>query len=399
MTTQTCRSLVASLLVIAVAACGDRSHDPDASPASMPPLKAPVATASVRSIAEPLETGGVVAADLSAALTSRLVATVTNVRVRAGDRVRTGDVLVVLDDRDVAARTREAEALVSAARQGLAVATGDHAAAVAEQNSATASHARIASLHARRSATTQEREDAEARLSSATARVDAASARIEQATSQVMAAGAVADAATATQSFGTIRAPFDGVVTERLTDPGDLASPGAPLLRIESLGAPHVEVQVDEARERYARVGDRVEVLFDDGFGAAATPRPVEGVVTEAARVSADERTFTVKVALPRGSAPRSGTFARVRFRGPSRQALLIPATATRRQGQLVSVFVVEGGVARLRLLRTGYEDPGEVEVLAGLDAGEVIVTAPPPALVDGTRVIAQGSPTAGAPR
>jgi RND family efflux transporter MFP subunit len=390
MTTQTCRSLVASLLVIAVAACGDRSHDPDASPASMPPLKAPVATASVRSIAEPLETGGVVAADLSAALTSRLVATVTNVRVRAGDRVRTGDVLVVLDDRDVAARTREAEALVSAARQGLAV---------AEQNSATASHARIASLHARRSATTQEREDAEARLSSATARVDAASARIEQATSQVMAAGAVADAATATQSFGTIRAPFDGVVTERLTDPGDLASPGAPLLRIESLGAPHVEVQVDEARERYARVGDRVEVLFDDGFGAAATPRPVEGVVTEAARVSADEHAFTVKVALPRGSAPRSGTFARVRFRGPSRQALLIPATATRRQGQLVSVFVVEGGVARLRLLRTGYEDPGEVEVLAGLDAGEVIVTAPPPALVDGTRVIAQGSPTAGAPR
>jgi HlyD family secretion protein len=398
MTTHTCRSLVASLLAISVAACGDVSRNPDTSPVA-PPLRVPVATASVRSIAEPLEAGGVVAADLSAALTSRLVAAVTNVRVRAGDRVSMGDVLVVLDDRDVAARTRETEASVSAAQQGLAVATSDHTAAVAEQKLAAASHVRIASLHAHRSATTQELEDAEARVSSATARMDAARARIEQATGQVMAARAANDAAKATQSFGTIRAPFDGLVTERLTDPGNLASPGAPLLRIEALGTPHVEVQVDEARERYARVGERVEVLIADGFGAAATPGPIEGLVTEVARVSADERAFTVKVALPRGSDLRSGTFARVRFRGPSRQALLIPATTIRRQGQLVSAFVVAGGAAHLRLLRTGYEGAEGVEVLAGLDAGEVIVTAPPPALVDGRRVIAQGSTADGAPR
>jgi RND family efflux transporter MFP subunit len=385
-------------MAISVAACGDGSRNPDASPVA-PPLRVPVASASVRSIAEPLEAGGVVAADLSAALTSRLVAAVTNVRVRAGDRVRKGDVLVVLDDRDVAARTRETEASVSAAQQALVVATSDHTAAVAEQKLAAASQVRIASLHAHRSATTQELEEAEARLSSATARMDAARARIEQATGQVMAARAANDAAKTTQSFGTIMAPFDGLVTERLTDPGNLASPGAPLLRIEALGTPHVEVQVDEARERFARVGERVEVLIADGFGAGSTPGPIAGLVTEVARVSADERAFTVKVALPRGSDPRSGTFARVRFRGPSRQALLIPATATRRQGQLVSAFVVADGAAHLRLLRTGYEGAEGVEVLAGLDAGEVIVTVPPPALVDGRRVVAQGSTAAGAPR
>ena len=385
---------VGLFLAIAASACGGGSSDTDASPPAAP-LNVAVTPASAASIAEPLEAGGVVAADLSATLSSRLVATVMDVRSRAGDRVRKGDVLVVLDDRDVAARTREAQASVAAAQQGLAAAASDHAAAAAEQKLAVAFHTRIASLHTRRSATTQELDEAEARMSSAAARVDGARARIQQATDQLAAARAATDAAAVIQSFGVLSAPFDGVVTERMTDPGDLASPGTPLLRIESVSVPHVEVRVDEARERYVRIGDRVEVLFD---GRDGTP-PIPGVVAELARVAANERAFTVKVALPRDHTARTGTFARVRFRGPSRQALLIPATAVRRQGQLVTAFVVEDGVARLRLLRTGYQGAEGVEVLAGVETGEVVVTAPPPALVDGRRVTTQPSTRTGASR
>lgn len=386
------------LLAISAVACGDGSRQTDSSEL-VPPLTVAVTTASTASIAEPLEAGGVVSADLSATLTSRLVAVVMDVRSRAGDHVRKGDVLVVLDDRDLAARAREGQASVRAAEQGLAVATSDHAAAAAEQKLAVAFHARIASLHARRSATTQELDEAEARMLSATARAASARARIHQATEQLAAASAATDAAVATQSFGVVRAPFDGIVTERMTDPGNLASPGTPLLRVESVSAPHIEVRVDEARERYVRIGDRVEVLFEDRDGTPSVAEVMEGTVVEVARISTDERAFAVKVALRGGHARRTGTFARVRFRGPSRQALIVPPTAVRLQGQLVTAFVIEDGVARLRLLRTGYQGTEGVEVLAGLEAGEVLISAPPPELVDGRRVTVGPSTQAGGQR
>jgi RND family efflux transporter MFP subunit len=186
-------------------------------------------------------------------------------------------------------------------------------------------------------------------------------------------------------------------VTERLTDPGNLASPGMPLLRLDSTGAPHVDVRVDEARVRYVHDGDRVEVRFDGGAGSSNV---VDGTVTEIARaVTADERTFMVEVSLPSDNMPRTGTFARVRFRGASREALVVPATTIRRQGQLSTVFVVADGVARLRLLQTGYEGADGVEILAGLNRGEVIVNAPPPELTDGRRVVAHDPvPSGGRP-
>ncbi len=355
------------------------------------PLSVTAITAALAPVAERLEAGGVVAAGQSATLASRIVAPVMSVRARAGDRVRAGDLLVVLDDQDMAARARGAEASVSAAQHGLAVATTEHASAVADQKLAAAWHARIASLHAQRSATTQELDEADARLSSATARLAGAGARVEEATSRVTVASAEAETATIAQSFGAIRAPFDGLVTERLIDPGNLAAPGTPLLRIDSVGVPHVEVRVDEAREGYVRVGDRVELLFEDGAAAAALA--AEGVVTEIARaVAADTRAFTVKVSLPRDRAPRAGTFARVRFRGAARQTLLVPASAIRRQGQLATLFVIDSGVARLRIVQSGYEGAEGVEILAGLDPGEVVVGMPPPGLTEGRRVLAQGT-------
>jgi hypothetical protein len=82
-----------------------------------------------------------------------------------------------------------------------------------------------------------------------------------------------------------------------------------------------------------------------------------------------------------------------VRFQGPARDALIIPADAVRTQGQIATVFVVEGDRARLRLIRTsaGTID-GSVEVSAGLDPGEWVIVSPPPALVDGHPVRRTGA-------
>jgi RND family efflux transporter MFP subunit len=259
---------------------------------------------------------------------------------------------------------------------------------------ASAWQKRIATLHARNSATDQERDEADARLSAAVARLDGTQAGIEGADAQLASARAGVGAAAAAESFTTVRAPFAGLVTERLTDPGNQAAPGIPLLRIESDGARQVIVRVDEARAPYVHTGDRVIVLIDAANEQGAADTGLDGVVTEVARaVATDQRAFSVKVSLPSTVTARTGSFARVVFKGAPRRALLVPAHAIQRHGQVLAVYVVQDRVATLRLIRVGPALSEGVEVVAGLDAGESIVVSPLTGLVDGAPVTAAKVP------
>ncbi|HVL69817.1 MAG TPA: efflux RND transporter periplasmic adaptor subunit [Vicinamibacterales bacterium] len=377
--------------VLGLAACA-RTDPPADTP---PPLPVSVATVQAIDVAERLEAGGVVGARESATLSSRLMAPVREVRVRAGDRVRAGQVLVVLDGRDLAAQAAQAVSSSDAAGQGLAAAKTELAAAASEHTLATSWHGRIAALHAKHSATAHELEEAEARLAAATARLEGARARVGQAESSTAASRAAVDAATTVRGFATIVAPFDGLVTERFTDPGNLAAPGVPLLRVETTGGQRVEVTIDESRAAFLMPGDRVDVLVGDGSGG--THSAVSGTIADVAReVSAAQRAFRVKVALADASAARTGTFARVRFRGAGRTAVVVPPAAIVRQGQVASAFVLQGELARLRLLHLGDVFDEGVEVLAGLGAGERVVVNPPPGLRDGRRVAEGGAVPAG---
>ena len=201
------RFLLLPVVVFSVTACGS---DPVLEQDTRPPVAVTTVPAALTELADTLEAGGVVTAQVSAVVSSRIMAPVTEVRVRAGDRVAAGQVLVVLDDRDLAAGTRQSGAASEAAVQALAAARTDLAAANSEQAVARASHARIKALHDRNSATAQELDDAAARLAAAEARSAGAQARIQQAESGVGAARASADAATTLRSFATVRAPLPG---------------------------------------------------------------------------------------------------------------------------------------------------------------------------------------------
>ena len=242
-------------------------------------------------------------------------------------------------------------------------------------------HDRIAGLQARRSATAQELDEAIAALRNAEALVAGASARTLQATSALESTRAASDQATTTESFTTIAAPFDGVVTEKMVDPGNMASPGTPLLRLEDTRGFHLEVRVDESRAARIRNGDSVPVLLGAGTSS------VNGTVTEVGRaVDADARAFLVKIALPGMPGLRSGEFGKARFSGIPRRALTVPPSAIVRRGQLTSVFVIDEGRARVRLVNVS-----ESEVLAGLTESELVILSPPAGLVDGRRVTAGG--------
>ena len=379
--------IVLSLAAGTLSAC--RGGDHDAARQTRQPIAVTVTPAIVVDTAERLEAGGVVSAIETAVISSRIVAAIADVNVKAGDRVRAGDVLVRIDAADVVEHTHQARAAALAAEKALAQARTAQTAAAAEHGLAAAWHKRIAALHARNSATDQERDEAEARLSAAAARVAGAQAATELAEANIVSARATVAAAAATESYALLRAPFNGLITERLTDPGNLAAPGMPLLRIESEGERQVVARVDEARVSYVHPGDRLDVEID-APGDPGDDASIQGTVAEVARaVGADQRSFTVKVTLPRTVLARTGTFARVIFKGAPRRALVVPANAIRRQGQVSSIFVVQDGVARLRLIQAGPSLAEGVEVLSGLESGEPVVTAPAVGVADGIRVVA----------
>jgi len=137
-----------------------------------------------------------------------------------------------------------------------------------------------------------------------------------------------------------------------------------------------VETTVDESIP--VRIGDAVTV--NDTIPAKVT--------TVVPSIDPATRSALVKIDLPPGSGLRSGSFVRVAFTVGSRSGITIPASAVARQGQLTSVFVVDkGSIARLRLVTVGESTGERVEVLSGLDPGEVIVPRPTNGLREGMRV------------
>jgi RND family efflux transporter MFP subunit len=347
----------------------------------LPPLPVTVAPVTIADLPQTFEAGGVVQARTTATLTARILAPVREVRVAPGDRVRAGDTLIVLDADALGAQARSAKSAVAAADQAAAAAAADQRAAEAGLTLARASYDRIAALHARRSATAQELDNATATLRAAEARSAGASSAALAATAQLDSARGASDAAGTTAGFSLVKAPFAGVVTQKFVEPGNMAAPGTPLLRIEDTRGFNLEVRIDESRIAYVKTGMAVRVSSD------LAPTSLRGTVEEIARAAdVDARAFLVKIALDGDSEIRSGAFGRAEFNAGTRKGLRLPAHALIKRGQLTSVFVVDSGIARLRLVNVSGD-----EVLAGLSEGERVVIAPPPSLADGRHVTVGG--------
>jgi RND family efflux transporter MFP subunit len=200
-------------------------------------------------------------------------------------------------------------------------------------------------------------------------------AQVEQ---EVRAAGIMRD-------YARLAAPFSGVVTTKTVEPGNLATPGAPLLTIEQDGLYRLEASVDESKLASVRVGQAVEVMID---GAIENRRKLNARVSEIVpSVDPASRTYIVKLDLPATPQLRTGMFGRVIFPLGTQKVVAVPLTTLMERGQLQSVFVVEDGVAHIRLVTTGRRTKDGAEILSGLNAGEKVVTPLPPGLLDGAPV------------
>ena len=374
---------LAAVLTVS-AACGG-APEPDAATTATP-LEVETTVLARASLPQSLEAGGLVQATLTATVASRLLADVRTVHVVAGDQVRRGQPLVTLDDRDLASARAQADAQVAVVTQSRAAADAERAAAEAALALADVTHGRIAGLHEKRAATTQELDQARATLAAARARLAAIEARLSEVTAGITAAEAARDGATVGLSHATLRAPFDGIVSHVNVDPGNQVAPGTPIARIESAGR-RVDVSVDAARAEGLEMGTAAQVWLDDRL------EPLAGEIAEIERtMDAGLQSVTLKIALTSGEQVATGRFARVRVAGAAREGLAVPDTAVVRRGQLLAVFVVDDGRARLRLVSVGRALEGRTEILAGVEAGDTVLVAPSAHLVDGTPVAPRGA-------
>jgi multidrug efflux pump subunit AcrA (membrane-fusion protein) len=335
---------------------------------------------------EPLDasyrTSGTVRGRTTAVLTSKTVGYVRTVAVRAGDRVKSGQVLATLEANDSTASVRRARAGFDQSMDARAEAENAVSAAEAALRIAKSTHDRIAALHATEAVSQQDFDEAQARLQGATAQAEMARARLRMSGARISQAKAEIGEAQAALDYSQILAPFAGQVIERRVEPGSLASPGMPLLVLEQEGRVLIETAVEESRTASIVLGDAVGVEIE------ALGTPVLGHIGEIVpTVDVASRAFLVKVDLPAelvGLKP--GMFARVSFRVGQKTTLVVPTSAITRSGALDRLFVVEGDRLRLRMVTLGETQGAWTEVLSGLVAGERVVISPASPVTDGVR-------------
>jgi multidrug efflux pump subunit AcrA (membrane-fusion protein) len=344
----------------------------------------PVETLTLAPVALPeiYEATGTVHARVSSTLSARTMGNLREVRVQAGDTVKAGQVLAVIDSRDADTGLRQAEAAAHEAEEARPESDSAVAAAKAQFDLAESTHARMKSLFDDKSITAQEYDEAQARLRVAQAGYQMAQARRRQFDSKIRQAGEAVAQAKLQKGYAEIVAPFNGIVIERKAEPGMLAAPGTPVLVVEQSGVYRLEAAVEESRLGQIHPGTAVAVRLD-AFGKDIAARVAEIVPA----LDPGSRSFTVKIDLPGQPGLRSGMYGRALFHFGERQALAVPPSAIVREGQLSKVYVIDAGTARARLLTTGAGDAARVEILSGLAAGERIAARVPPGLSDGSRV------------
>jgi RND family efflux transporter MFP subunit len=277
------------------------------------------------------------------AVSAKVMATIQELNVKAGDQVQEGDVLVRLDAAELNARLRQAE-------QSLA-------AAVAARKQAEQDYARAKSLFESRAVPQAE--------------LDKATSQLEVARAQEARQQQAVDEAAAQLSYATIVAPKAGRIVDRLAEQGDTARPGEPLLVLYDATSLRLEAPVPEHLALELEIGQPVRVYID------ALQRELEATIDERVpQADTPSRTFLVKAALPHDPDLYEGLFGRLLIPAGQRRHLCLATDAVRQLGQLefVQVVLPDETIER-RFIKTGRLGmPGRVEVLSGLQPGERVI-------------------------
>ena len=315
--------------------------------ASPPPRDIPAFTgeATVQRIEQPLieRIPGTLSAMHDATVSSRIMASIAEILVRAGDSVKIGQVLVRLDSRDLQAREQQASQAVSAAQARLTDAKKEY-----DRFKKLLTDGIIPQSQFDTAQTTYD--TAQAALSGA-----------EQALKETQAG----------RSYATITAPFGGRIIDRYAEPGDTAIPGQAILRLYDPTYMRLEANVPESLAATLKPGDKL------GIAIESVPETIEGRIEEIVPMAEPgSRSVLVKVALPSREDLFPGMFGRLLVPAGQTERIYAPTKAIHRVGQLTYVWVKdpkEGPQRRfVKLGENTWQD--QVEILSGLQQGETVL-------------------------
>lgn len=372
------------LICLPFMGCGDKIEPGNTVPPKGPAVSAPAMTVKSNSYPILYEAVGSVKAQVSATISSKLMGTVTAVKVKEGDRVQQGDTLILLDARQVGAQLNQAEAAMDESRKAEAAAVSALRAAEAEAEQALSAYKRGKKMLEGEAITKQDFEQIEAQYKKAQAALAQAKSMLEASGLRVKQAVALVENAKVSEKDARVDAPFDGKVTAKHVDVGDLASPGSPLVTIERTGAYRIDLVVPETYIQSIRLEQKVEVRIP-----ALGDMPIEGsvfvIVPAADQIS---RSFIIQILIAQTEGIRSGMFARVSLPVGEKNMIRIPQSSIIRHGQLTGVYIIDAEkIARFRLIRTGNPIGDQIEVISGISDGTRIIVSPPSQLTNGSPV------------
>ena len=350
-------AILFSLMMLTIAATGCGSGTTGEANATEPP----VAEVKVYSPAEGtgtdfFQTVGRVKNVRESTIASKVMGMVKDISVKSGDKIKKGQMLMRIDEQDIAGKVQQASGALAQAKAALSI---------SETN-----YNRFKSLFESGSAS-------KAEFDKATFDYETAKGAVKQ------AQGALAEASSYL-SEARIRAPFDGVVVDTMIEEGEMVAPGRPLVRVEGKSALEFETTVNERDINFIGIGEKVPVILDAVSGEKTE---IDGTISEIVPASDGTHSQVVRIALGNDSDIRSGLFGRARFSRPqdSSGSVLVPTDRIIHRGQLSGVYVVDhGDHIRLRLVRQGRALGDHTEVLSGILPKDRIVTSEIATLIDG---------------
>lgn len=347
----------------------------------------------LQNVPDEFEASGSVIAATTAQIAARTMGTVLLVAVREGDFVKRGQLLAQLDERELAARHTSAQAAEHGSNAGVEQASKAIAAAQAQADVAKKTYDRYVYLKEQKSVSPQEFDEVAAKNQAAQAGLEQTRAALQQAQAGSTQAKSETEAAASIASYARVVAPFVGRVVRRTVEPGSLVSPGMPLFVVEDASRYQLEVTLPADSLATVHKGSMARVQIE-----SSPEKPITGKVAEI-EAGADPVSHTAKarIDLPKEPAAitgvQSGMFGRAFFAAGEKHAFVVPSTSVMTRGQLRGIYIVEkDGWIHWRVLTLGKALNDKVEVLSGLNDGDVVVLSPGTKDLDGKKIARTGT-------
>jgi len=314
------------------------------------------------------EAVGTVRPGTETSIGAQITAQVTMVNISPGSKVEKGRILLTLDNRQFISRLDQAKQGLKSAKAGREQARQSVAAAEASFNQAEAAYARIKKYFENQAATSRDLEQAEAAYLQAKAGLSKAKEGLAGTNARIKQAEEVVKEAEIALGYTTIRAPENGEVLKRMVEKGDLALPGKPLVVLQTSGFLRLEAYVREGLITKVLPGRQLSVHI------ATIGKTVDALVEEVVPYADPQtRTFLVKASLPHLPGLYPGMYGKLLIPVKEQSAVLVPKKAVRTIGQLELVTVKDKETWKQCFVKTGRRIDDSIEILSGLEGGEII--------------------------